>query len=361
MNGSYYYFEPILPALTPDEERCMRKSYSRFFLSLGIYTILALAVIYLSQIIILIVLGLDKGMEFLAGNLYIWTAQIVSMYVIAYPILWLIVWKMPRKKRERTKISLEEFVTLFLISEAVMLIGSTVSTTVTSVMSCILGYEIKDTTSELIMNSPEWVIILVAVVIGPIFEELIFRKLFIDRASVYGDRLAVIVSAISFGLFHGNLSQLLYAGALGLILGYLYVKTRDVRLTALLHILINFVGTAPAVFAKDSIAKLEELAMSETISEADAVAILGDSMAVMGISLVQYVLAALGIAALVIVLKRGLLKLPDNTYERVGENGTSEYITVPAGQAVKCVLLSVGAILFAVTVIIQFVFSILPS
>ncbi len=360
MNGGYYYFEPLLPSLTHDEERSMRKCYGRVFLSLTVYTVCATLVILLLQIGAMLFLG-NSAEKFLSSDLFIWGAQVLSMYIIAFPILWLIVRPLPKKRAERSKISVEEFVVLFLISEAIMLVGSMISTALTSGLSGVLGYEIENSTSELIMDSPEWLILLVAVVLGPVFEELIFRKLFIDATSRYGDRLAVIVSAVSFGIFHGNLSQFLYAGTLGLVLGYLYVKTRNVLYPIALHVLMNLVGTAPAVFAKDSIARLEEIAASEELSSADAMAMLGDSMTVMGISLVQYVLAALGIVAFVIVLRRGLIKLPDNTYERLSSGGEPELITVPRRQAAKCICLSVGAILFLITVLIEFVLSILPA
>jgi membrane protease YdiL (CAAX protease family) len=338
----------------------MRKCYGRVFLSIAVYSICAILIVLILQVGAILFLG-EKANEFLSSNLFIWGGQVLSMYVIAFPILWLIVRPLPKKRAPRSKISVEEFVVLFLISEAIMLIGSMISTTITSALSGALGYEIENTTSDLIMNSPEWVIILVAVVIGPVFEELIFRKLFIDATSRYGDRLAVIASSVSFGIFHGNFNQLIYAGALGLVLGYLYVKTRNILYPILLHVLMNLVGTAPSVFAKDSIARLEELAEKTEISSADTVALLGDSMTVMGISLVQYVLAALGIAAFVIVLRRGLIKLPDNTYERVSSEGEPELMTVPPAQAAKCVCLSVGAILFLITAVIEFVLSILPS
>jgi membrane protease YdiL (CAAX protease family) len=46
-------------------------------------------------------------------------------------------------------------------------------------------------------------------VLAPIIEEFIFRKVLIDRLRPYGDLLAVVTSALIFGLIHGNLSQIL--------------------------------------------------------------------------------------------------------------------------------------------------------
>ena len=82
------------------------------------------------------------------------------------------------------------------------------------------------------------VIIMVAF-LAPIFEELIFRKLIIDRTRKYGETMAIVYSALAFGIFHCNIYQIFYAFALGLILGYVYVRTGNVIYTILMHMSIN--------------------------------------------------------------------------------------------------------------------------
>lgn len=90
-----------------------------------------------------------------------------------------------------------------------------------------------------VVNTGTLMGILVPVVIGPIVEELIFRKIMLDRIRCYGETTAIIFSAICFGLFHGNLVQFLYAFAVGVFLGYVYCKTGKVLLTMLMHMLLN--------------------------------------------------------------------------------------------------------------------------
>ena len=70
-------------------------------------------------------------------------------------------------------------------------------------------------------------------------EELIFRKLMLDRIRNYGEKTAIVFSAICFGLFHGNLTQFLYAFSVGLFLGYVYCKTGKVHYTMIMHALLN--------------------------------------------------------------------------------------------------------------------------
>lgn len=52
-------------------------------------------------------------------------------------------------------------------------------------------------------------------IIGPIFEEILFRKILIDKTIKYGARISIIISALLFGLFHGNVNQFFYAFLMG--------------------------------------------------------------------------------------------------------------------------------------------------
>jgi hypothetical protein len=82
-----------------------------------------------------------------------------------------------------------------------------------------------------------------AAVLAPAAEEIIFRRWVIDRLRPYGVRTAWIVSALIFGMFHGNLSQSCYAFLLGLVFGYLYLKTGRLRWSIALHLGINAMGS----------------------------------------------------------------------------------------------------------------------
>lgn len=63
-----------------------------------------------------------------------------------------------------------------------------------------------------------------AVVLAPVIEEILFRGYLLGGLRRYGDRFAVVSSALLFGLMHGNLSQFLSALCIGLLLGYARVR-----------------------------------------------------------------------------------------------------------------------------------------
>jgi membrane protease YdiL (CAAX protease family) len=83
-----------------------------------------------------------------------------------------------------------------------------------------------------------------AIFIGPIAEELIFRGVTLRCfRRIFPFWLANICQAVLFGAYHMNWLQGVYAGALGLILGFICEKGGSIYLSIFLHILYNFWGT----------------------------------------------------------------------------------------------------------------------
>ena len=82
---------------------------------------------------------------------------------------------------------------------------------------------------------------------APLSEEYLFRRLLLERLRPYGDKFAILASALCFGLFHGNLNQLFYAFAVGALFAYVVLRTGCLWQSILLHALVNFtsVGLVP--------------------------------------------------------------------------------------------------------------------
>lgn len=82
--------------------------------------------------------------------------------------------------------------------------------------------------------------------IGPLAEELVFREGILRHLHVWRANKwwAVVLSALCFGLVHINPAQIVSATLLGLLLGWVYVRTGDVRLSVALHILNNLFAFA---------------------------------------------------------------------------------------------------------------------
>ena len=87
-----------------------------------------------------------------------------------------------------------------------------------------------------------WLIVLLFVssALAPaIFEEILFRKAVLNSLLPYGNRFALILSALSFSLMHKNPAQFLYTFVGGLFFGVIAIKCRSVVPTIILHFLNN--------------------------------------------------------------------------------------------------------------------------
>ena len=74
----------------------------------------------------------------------------------------------------------------------------------------------------------------------------------------YGEKTAIVFSALAFALFHMNLFQFFYAFGLGLIFGYVYTRTSRLRYSVLMHMLIDSIEeeldeAKPILFAPSSV------------------------------------------------------------------------------------------------------------
>ncbi|SUY46974.1 CAAX amino protease family protein [Clostridium putrefaciens] len=77
----------------------------------------------------------------------------------------------------------------------------------------------------------------------PIFEEILFRGLIFNElkktSNIY---LAIILQAVIFAIFHGNMLQGIYTFLLGVILSLIYIWTNSLLGNILCHIIYNLCG-----------------------------------------------------------------------------------------------------------------------
>ena len=82
--------------------------------------------------------------------------------------------------------------------------------------------------------------LLVAGIIGPAAEELLFRGLLMRRTEkALGPVRAMLLSALMFGVFHGNLTQGIAAAVLGICLGIACLCTDSLLVPVLMHAAAN--------------------------------------------------------------------------------------------------------------------------
>ena len=130
------------------------------------------------------------------------------------PVLLLLGRKLPAQQPARNPLRVGRFLALVCICYACMIVGNLVGIGV----NLLLSPGSVDLVSDLASASGASLETVVAfVVLAPVFEELVFRKVLVDRVLPYGEWPAILFSGLTFGLFHGNLTQFFYAFLLGII------------------------------------------------------------------------------------------------------------------------------------------------
>ncbi len=166
----------------------------------------------------------------------------IGMYAVGFPAAWMIFRSIscPDPARRTEKWELWSWIGLYLICTGVAVAGNLISVVLTSILGPLAGTNVVET---LILRSNPLLNFILTVIAAPVVEELLTRKFLMDRILVYGEKTAIVVSALLFGLMHGNLYQFFYAFGVGLILAYAYVRTGNVMGTIALHMAINFMGS----------------------------------------------------------------------------------------------------------------------
>ena len=90
--------------------------------------------------------------------------------------------------------------------------------------------------------------IITAIIIAPIQEEFVNRGIILNGLSKkYSSKVALIVSSLIFAAMHMNIPQGINAFLLGLILGYIYLKTKSIFLSILCHTINNMLAFMPDI------------------------------------------------------------------------------------------------------------------
>ncbi len=98
-------------------------------------------------------------------------------------------------------------------------------------------------TFKVLMHSPVGVF---GICVGaPVLEELLMRTAILGLMLRGGVKpwIAITISALAFGLMHMNMAQFVFAGIGGLMLGFVYYKTKNVFAVMIIHAIQNTFGT----------------------------------------------------------------------------------------------------------------------
>lgn len=203
-----------------------------------------------------------------APNWVTYVGSGVPLYLIAMPIAVMLMGKSTVIETRKFDMKPGLFFKLLLMCLPMMWAGSVFGSMLSMVLS---NGEATDRVADLAMQTNIWNVVFL-VIVGPVFEEWLFRKQLIDHTRKYGEKTAILLSGLAFGLFHMNLFQFFYAFLLGLMFGYVYTRTSKLRYSTAMHMIINFNGgvLAPWVLTRVDLDQLEKV--SEAAENGNAAA-----------------------------------------------------------------------------------------
>ncbi len=219
------------------------KTCKKDFSSLGLRMVIGALVIYGVQIAAQYI-ALSINVKWLDNMNIMLAVTMLPMYVIGYPITFLIL-KAGNKSQpiEKRKMKPTHFILAFLMAYALLMLGNIIGLGVTAGIGFLKGDTVDNSLVDIVGNGNIWISAIYIVILAPIFEEYMFRKIICDRLVKYGQGMAVIMSGVMFGLFHGNFNQFFYAAFIGCFFAFIYVKTGNVKYTIGLHMIVNFIGS----------------------------------------------------------------------------------------------------------------------
>ena len=159
----------------------------------------------------LFIFGMDKSI--IIGSIFIYKKEII--YVIF--------------KYKGKKIKVEQY-NLF----PYILLGIGITTTYNMILFAMnLGNEV-DTNINIVFN------IICSGIVGPIFEETLFRYSFINYLKKFNNtKMSIIISSIVFAVCHTGITTIMYAFIIGLVNSYLYIKKKNILVPIVIHMSAN--------------------------------------------------------------------------------------------------------------------------
>lgn len=252
------------------------------------YLLLALIPIFF-QIIISNIIALWDINQLHNGNNQIIISSACN-YILVLPIFIYLMRKIDSTDIDKKKLSIQTIAKYFCVALTLMWAGNLIGLGITALIGHATTIEIINPIEHLIQNTNIYVNAIIVVLLAPIFEELFFRKLLIDRTIKYGAKLSILLSALLFALFHGNLNQFFYAFFIGGFFAYVYIKTGNIKYSIVLHGFVNFLGSVVSVFVTSS---AQNLVKGMSMANTGDIAIIGGYALILAVAWIVGLIAIL--------------------------------------------------------------------
>lgn len=309
-----------------DAKKMFSKLGMRFFIGTMILTVLSIITKAVFQ-------GVLTSNPALAENPdVIFLLTLLPNFIIGYPAM---IWMLsripvPGQKAEQKKMSAGQVFVAICMSYFITIVANWIGLFITNLIGMLKNDSVSNVFADLTSGVHPILLFIFVVVAAPVVEEVMFRKLFMDRVVQYGEGLAILMTGTLFGLFHGNLNQFAYAFGLGCFFGFVYVKTRNVLYPIALHMGVNFLGS----FVSSLMLKYgnNDLLQAGADVEAAIANNLSGTIVTLSFTVMFYVLLIIGLVCWIKSRKKFKLE--------AGE------IVIPKGKKFATCILNVGMILY---------------
>lgn len=237
-------------------KKLMKKDFNKLGLTLFMQWLINFGVIFLIAIGVGIVqfiinpsISEEQAQQIFKNSSFLGTISIITVIIAFIPIL---IYRRNEffqydikieNKKFTSKTVIIGFLILLSVNSALGLFASGLEFVLNKFgLSAVSALEDLDILNELTIPMTIYTCI-----IAPIFEEFIYRGAVLRSLEKYGRWFAILISAILFGLMHGNFYQIFMATGIGIALGYLATEY-SIKLTILLHMINNtFVGVTSLI------------------------------------------------------------------------------------------------------------------
>lgn len=324
-------------------EKPAKKAYSRVGWSLCAILVAALA----AQLLISLLLKTfwPDGCWLTTASTGKWLLTFVPLYLIAIPAGMLLLRGIPAQPPQQATMRAKHFWIFLPICFFLTYGGNIVGQLLSSLLS---GGEAQNALDEFALDSNPIKVLFIAI-LAPLFEEYVFRKQLIDRTRIYGEKTAVLLSALTFALFHTNLFQFFYAFLVGWVFAYIYLRTGKLRYPVLLHSIINFMGSVVAPW----ILSMLDL---EALNNLDPNAPVEEIMAIYNQILPGLLLFFLYFMVLLGLFIAGLVLLIVQCRKLIWLEADQQF---PGGKRIKTACLNAGMLIFLLVSLVLTVLSVL--
>lgn len=221
----------------------IKEENKKVFNRIGLAMLVSMILVNVIQIIFFNIIG-KVNQDLLSASWINYIALAISYYLIGFTVFYFMIKGLPEgEKREDKKLGVWEIVKFCFISYSLMYIFNFLTNIFIILISIFKGSEVVNPLQNIIEGSSLILTFIFVGILSPIIEEMMFRRIMLNKLRRYGDKVAIVTTALLFGLFHANFSQFFYATVLGLIFAYVTLKTGTIKYSIILHIFVNMMGS----------------------------------------------------------------------------------------------------------------------